>query len=164
MSMKLLVPVDGSTAAQRAVAYALWLVHGRPEAMIVLLNVQNQETLGLSDIDVRTEDECKIASSQSTKVLRSAIKACKGAGVRFEARAEFGPICKTIERIAHEVHPDQIVMGTRGLGRLTGLVLGSVATGVIHMARVPVTLVKRNMRSQSSGLSPHEQGTIRTPR
>ena len=36
---------------------------------------------------------------------------------------------------------DEIVMGTRGLGGLAGLLLGSVATEVIREAKVPVTLV-----------------------
>jgi nucleotide-binding universal stress UspA family protein len=35
-----------------------------------------------------------------------------------------------------------IVMGTRGLGRSQGLLLGSVAMNVIHLAQVPVTLIK----------------------
>jgi nucleotide-binding universal stress UspA family protein len=33
-------------------------------------------------------------------------------------------------------------MGTRGLGGVSGLVLGSVATQVIQVATVPVTLIK----------------------
>jgi nucleotide-binding universal stress UspA family protein len=33
-------------------------------------------------------------------------------------------------------------MGTRGLGALAGLALGSVATKVVHLAEVPVTLVR----------------------
>ncbi len=37
---------------------------------------------------------------------------------------------------------DVIVMGTRGLSSVTGLLLGSVATRVIHEASVPVTLIK----------------------
>ncbi|MCJ9712965.1 universal stress protein, partial [Bordetella hinzii] len=37
---------------------------------------------------------------------------------------------------------DRIVMGTRGLGAVGGLVLGSVAQKVIHLSPVPVTLVK----------------------
>jgi nucleotide-binding universal stress UspA family protein len=32
-------------------------------------------------------------------------------------------------------------MGTRGLGNLKGLLLGSITTKVIHLARVPVTVV-----------------------
>ena len=37
---------------------------------------------------------------------------------------------------------DTVVMGTRGLGSFTGLVLGSVASRVIHEVSVPVLLVK----------------------
>jgi nucleotide-binding universal stress UspA family protein len=33
-------------------------------------------------------------------------------------------------------------MGTRGVGRVAGIVLGSVAHSVVHLATVPVTLVK----------------------
>ncbi len=32
-------------------------------------------------------------------------------------------------------------MGTRGMGRVANLLLGSVASKVVHLARVPVTLV-----------------------
>jgi nucleotide-binding universal stress UspA family protein len=35
-----------------------------------------------------------------------------------------------------------IVMGTRGLGGVRGLLLGSVATQLLHLTDVPVTLVK----------------------
>ena len=145
--MKLLVPVDGSVAAYRAVIHALWLAQGRPGSRIVLVNVQNRQTLGLSDIDVAERDDKDVASRRSQKALRNSIKACEAAGIPFEARAEFGPICETIIRIAHEIRADQIVMGTRGLGRVSGLLLGSVATAIIHAANIPVTLVKRSTRS-----------------
>ena len=149
--MKLLVPCDGSSSAQRAVAYALSLVQGRPDSSIVLLNVQNRATLDLSDIDATRMTERDIAARQSRKALRGAVRACEKAGIRFESRSEFGPICETIERVAQEVRVDQIVMGTRGLSRVSGLLFGSVASGVIHQARVPVTLVKKNARLPRDG-------------
>ncbi|MFN5167526.1 MAG: universal stress protein [Pseudomonadota bacterium] len=37
---------------------------------------------------------------------------------------------------------DGIVMGSRGMGALGNLAFGSVATKVVHLADVPVTLVK----------------------
>jgi nucleotide-binding universal stress UspA family protein len=45
------------------------------------------------------------------------------------------------------MHCDQIIMGTRGLGAggvaaISGLLLGSIATKVLHLVDVPVTLVK----------------------
>jgi len=33
-------------------------------------------------------------------------------------------------------------MGTRGLGRIQGIVLGSVAMKVVHLVKVPITLLK----------------------
>ncbi|PPQ27819.1 universal stress protein [Rhodopila globiformis] len=161
--MRLLVPSDGSSTAQRAVAFALWLAQDRPTASIVLLNVQNRETLGLSDIDVATENERDLAERQSAKALHGAIKACEEAGIRFEVRSEFGPIGETIERVARDVQPDQIVMGTRGLGRVTGMLFGSTATGVVHRAHVPVTLVRPGMRLPEGARPgrPRNQGTAR---
>ena len=37
---------------------------------------------------------------------------------------------------------DAIVMGTRGMGSIGSLMLGSVATKVVHLTKLPVTLVK----------------------
>ena len=62
---------------------------------------------------------------------------CRRLQTRCEARAEYGPVAETIDRIARETVADQIVMGTRGLGRLRGLLLGSVATQVVHLADIP---------------------------
>jgi nucleotide-binding universal stress UspA family protein len=56
--------------------------------------------------------------------------------------ARAGQVAKTIADVAREEGVGQIVMGTRGLGGVQGLLLGSVATQVIHLAEVPVTLIK----------------------
>lgn len=138
--VRFLVPVDGSAASHRALHYALSLAQLFPRAEIALLNVQNRESLGLSDIDA--QDAEALAASASQKVLHKATAECEATKVPFETRAEFGPICDTIVSVARDVAADQIVMGTRGLGRLRGLVVGSVATCVVQQADVPVTLVK----------------------
>lgn len=138
--MKFLVPVDGSAASQRALHYALSLAQLFPQAEIVLLNVQNRESLGLSDIDAQGAET--LAASASEKLLHKATASCQPAKVPIETHAELGPTCETIVSVARDVAADQIVMGTRGLGRLRGLVLGSVATCVVQQADVPVTLVK----------------------
>ena len=43
---------------------------------------------------------------------------------------------------AEELGCDEIIMGTRGMGAIGNLVMGSVATKVVHLAGIPVTLVK----------------------
>ena len=64
------------------------------------------------------------------------------AGVAVVEHVEQGEIAPTIARLAQELTCDQIVMGTRGRSALGDLILGSVAVKVLHLAKVPVTLVK----------------------
>jgi nucleotide-binding universal stress UspA family protein len=139
--MKLLIPFDGSAAAAHALAHALHLAEQGADSLLILLNVQNVQTLGLSDILPR-EETAALGAEASEELLAKPAYQCGIAGVRCVARAEYGPVAETIVQVARETKTDQIVMGTRGLGRLQGLVLGSVATQVVHLADVPVTLVK----------------------
>jgi nucleotide-binding universal stress UspA family protein len=142
--MRILVSVDGSASANRAVTHAIALAQGRRDAEIVLLNVQNQRTLDLSDISRITSvgANAQHAAERSKKALGEAIELCRKAQVRFDTRSAFGPVAEVINKIAREIAADQIVMGTRGLGPWHGVVLGSVSTKVIQLARVPVTVVK----------------------
>ena len=58
-----------------------------------------------------------------------------------EIVVRIGQTADTIVNFASRRHCEEIVMGTRGHGNLKGLLLGSITTKVIHLARVPVTLV-----------------------
>jgi nucleotide-binding universal stress UspA family protein len=142
--MRILVAVDGSAIAERAAAHAVALVQGRAGAEIVLLNVQNQETLDTSDISGITSvaADAERAGGRSKQALGPAIALCRNAAATFTARTAFGPIADTIVAVAREVGADQIVMGTRGFSPLRGAVLGSISARVVQLARVPVTLVK----------------------
>ena len=103
--MRILVPVDGSASAGRAAAYAIALAEGRPDAEIILLNVQNQQTLDISDISRVTSvgANAEYAADQSKKALRQAIELCRNAQVKFDTRSTFGPIAETINKIAREI-------------------------------------------------------------
>lgn len=53
-----------------------------------------------------------------------------------------GPAAEAIIRIAKTRSPDLIVMGTRGLGQLSGWVLGSQSQKVVSHAPCPVLLAR----------------------
>lgn len=54
---------------------------------------------------------------------------------------------------ATEQHCDQIVMGTRGTSAFQGFVMGSLATRVIQLTSLPVTLVTESRRSHGNSTS-----------
>src|SRR6266566_834587 len=76
------------------------------------------------------------------EALKEAVGACREAGISYVTRTERGGVATTIDRVARDEHVQHIFMGTRGLGGVRGLLLGSVATQLLHLIDVPVTLVK----------------------
>jgi nucleotide-binding universal stress UspA family protein len=141
--MKILVPVDGSEPSLRAVTLAIKLAKGARTSRILLVTVQTLAALDAGDLRILDPSLAHEAARRSgEKALRRAVARVKAAKLRFSTRVEFGPIAKTLARIARNEHVGHIVMGTRGLGGVRGLLLGSVATQLIHLATVPITLVK----------------------
>jgi nucleotide-binding universal stress UspA family protein len=55
---------------------------------------------------------------------------------------KLGDAAPEIARAAARMNCESIVMGSRGMGAVKSLVLGSTAMKVIHLATVPVTIVK----------------------
>ncbi len=139
---KALVPVDGSSNSERAVRHVVALAEINPALDVVLLNVQPP----VSDWEVRSflkkEEIEAMEESRGGDALASARGLLDAAEVRYTPLVLIGPIAETIARTALEQNCDGIVMGTRGLGAVAGAVLGSVASQVVHLADVPVTLVK----------------------
>jgi len=143
-SSKILVPIDGSSASLRAVDFVIEMMGQRPGTSLVLLHVHNIPALGLADAsEAMPTGWLEAAASQSSaKALKDAIEKCERGNVVFETLTGAGQPAETIAHVARNEGADQIVMGTRGLGGIKGLLLGSVATQVIHLVEVPITLIK----------------------
>ena len=138
---KLLVPVDGSATAVRALRHAIEMARAAGNVKIVIVNVQqaldhwyvggllNPEALA----HLRQTGEAQAATAR--EVLDAS-------GLNYEFRLLYGQPGEMIVREAHDESCLGIVMGTRGLGDMQNLFLGSTAHKVIQLAEVPVTLVK----------------------
>ncbi len=141
--LKLLVTTDGSDNANRVIDYVIKQAGRCAEAVEVhLLNVQMPLTslniklfISLDDLNAYYRDEGMVA----LKIAREKLDA---AGIKYEFHIGVGDPAQVIAQYAEDKGCEQIVMGTRGLGTVSNLVLGSVATKVIHLAKVPVVLVK----------------------
>jgi nucleotide-binding universal stress UspA family protein len=142
--MKILVPVDGSPASIRAVKLAVDQVKALPEASLVLVNVQNFSGLALPEgAEIMPSAWIQQQEQRAAdEALKDAVTTCREAGISYVTRTERGGVAATIDRVAREAHVQHIFMGTRGLGGVRGLLLGSVATQLLHLVDLPVTLVK----------------------
>jgi len=141
--LKVLVPVDGSKNSDRAVAYAIgFIANSKTPVELHVLNVQLPIVSGGVRMFFKREDIEAYYQDSGQEALRAARERLDQAGQAYVQQVRVGSLGETIADYAKEQHCDHIVMGTRGLSAVSGMVLGSVATKVIHLTDVPVILVK----------------------
>lgn len=138
----LLVPMDGSAGALRALDVAMAVVRDHPGARVLLLNVQAPIVEVWPEKLVDETMRKAHYERQARAALIPAEKVLGGAAIPYDSEVRVGSVAVTIADVAAERGCRRIVMGTRGLGNLQTLVIGSVAVEVVHRATIPVTLVK----------------------
>jgi nucleotide-binding universal stress UspA family protein len=85
------------------------------------------------------------ALTEAEAVVETAVEAHPGLkGVTWERELIAGPPARAIADVAEVRRADEIVLGTRGFGRMRAL-LGSVAHELIHLAPCPVTVIPERM-------------------
>jgi nucleotide-binding universal stress UspA family protein len=141
--MKVLIPVDGGETAQRAVQWVAQGMEGGRAAEVVLLHVRRGPVY-LGELEpLEYETIARHERERQHRVLAKALEHARTLGLaRATTEAAEGSPGEEIVRVARENGIDQIVMGTHGRGIAGAVFLGSVAQRVVHLAPMPVTLVK----------------------
>jgi nucleotide-binding universal stress UspA family protein len=140
---KLLVPVDGSGAALRALHAAVTLAKLVPDASIHLVHAHEAPRVqGELAVYVPAEKMRALQRAQCDSFLDRAEAELKGSGVRYTREALEGPIGRTIAEHAERIGCDAIVMGRHGESAFGELLMGSVAMKVLHASKLPVLLVR----------------------
>jgi nucleotide-binding universal stress UspA family protein len=135
----ILVPVDGSANSLRALKLAAERFRDSPHVQLLLLNVQPGMPASRHVKPAMIKDH---HNRMSEEALAPARELAARLGVVFDCYFRVGEPAEVITNFARRTRCVEIIMGTRGLGRMRGLLLGSVTTKVIHLSHVPVTLVK----------------------
>lgn len=140
--LKLLIAVDGSEHARQAIEAAARLGRAQP-VQALLLNVADEIVYygELPPFDAQAVEQAQRARQQQV-LAEAQAQALAGGLTQVEIQGTSGHAADEIVRVASERAVDQIVMGTHGRGALRSLFLGSVAQRVVHLAKVPVLLVK----------------------
>lgn len=138
----ILLAVDGSAHAGRAVQYAARLGRLLRDIEVVILNVQPS----IHDWQmhgVTREHIAKHHADAARQTLDQAEAPLQAAGIRAqrEVRHAEDPGAMIVQ-VAREKGATMIVMGSRGMGAIASLALGSAAQKVIHLSAVPVLIIK----------------------
>ena len=142
MRHKILLPVDGSESSVRAAQHVAGLAICLKDLEVHLVNVQPLGDDWMVRRMIKPEELAKMENEWAESAIAPIRTVLGATGVACVDHVAQGEVAETIARLARELACDQIVMGTRGHGALRDLFLGSVAIKVLHLANVPVTLVK----------------------
>lgn len=141
----ILVATDGSVGADRALDYAADLAKTY-RAGLLIVNVIGGYGLPGSVFRHFTREQHawlnELLASLSAELLNKARDRARGLGIDsilLESRP--GEVASTIVTIAQEQGADIIVVGKRGTGQVSGLLLGSVSQKLVSLAPIPTIVV-----------------------
>jgi nucleotide-binding universal stress UspA family protein len=134
----ILVAYDGSEHSRKALDTAVKVAQCS-NCKIKILYAFDKVPFVLGDDE--TERFIERAMSKGREVLAEAALGLRDLGVDFSTDIVEGPAAEAILRIAAMENCDLIAMGSRGLGMVQGLLLGSVSYRVLHHAACPVLIV-----------------------
>jgi nucleotide-binding universal stress UspA family protein len=136
MLKTILLPLDGSSLAERALAYATVLAR-RCEARVVLVEAVQAHTLpGVDPSEAQIE-----VTSGAEAYLKHASGRLSADGIVTETHVYYNDPVHAILDAATRQRADLIVMSTHGRGGLSRMLYGSVADQILRRATIPVLLV-----------------------
>jgi nucleotide-binding universal stress UspA family protein len=138
MYERLLVPIDHSESTPHVLAAAKELA-AMAKSEVWVMHLREREVMSRAGL-VPTESD-----TESIEGVEAAVKDLIDAGITAHGVVDdalYGHAARYIVDAADEHDASLIVMGSRGRGDLSGLVLGSTAHKVIHLTHRPVLVVR----------------------
>jgi nucleotide-binding universal stress UspA family protein len=135
---RILLAVDGSEPSGRALPFAGEIARRFGAEIVVFHALEHVSGHGGGeDAEVRLVEAAHL-TDRAVRWLKD-----EGVSARGETRGCYvGHVPLEVLRAAREEAADLIVMGSRGLSALRGLLLGSVAHKVLQLSEVPVLIVR----------------------
>lgn len=142
--MKIMVGIDGSKNALRALRFAIRLLrHAEGKnSSLTLISVHDDTALHSASHFVGRKAVDDYLAEQCREDLAPAIAVATKSGLPFQTIGRTGPIAATIASEARQGKFDLLVLGSKGRSSIKSLLMGSIAQRVSMLCKVPVTLVK----------------------
>ena len=143
MSSVLMVGIDCSECADRAIAYAVDHAK-RSNAKVIVAHVIEWSRFSFSTVEEnferhkRREEELHRANSE---VIDPVVNQLKAEGLDVEGLVRHGNVADTLHQLAMENGVTNIILGRQGTSKLKKHVFGSVGSQLVQAAECPVTVV-----------------------
>lgn len=140
---KILVPLDGSKNAFRALSCACDLAESSNAAIKLLYVLLLSKEVASTHINNISVPDRVITDLQENgqNILKMGLQQVPSS-INVTYSLELGSPSEKIIEISQNNKTDLIVMGSRGLGVLKGILVGSVSSYVVHHSHCPVMVVK----------------------
>lgn len=149
MSKIIVVPIDGSECALDAIDFAAELVRSEDDKIILVTVVGNKpvpkELRHYLEVEhVKGPPDSEHDQLIGSGILEEGKRRLHNLDIhQFETLIERGDPAELIAATANRQAADMIVIGSRGLGNISGLVFGSVSNKVNHLAGCKVITVNQ---------------------
>ena len=147
MIKKILIAVDGSKHSLSSVAYGAQIAKAM-DAEVLLYHVVKPYNLPDSlRVFAKAEHlqtfDPELLRKGAQYLLAGALSEARKAGLKdVEMETEEGPIARSIVKRANSYKADMIVIGSRGMGDMEGMLRGGVSSRVETLSKCPVLIVK----------------------
>lgn len=143
----ILIATDGSDGGRAAVDAGLGLAEAAGAEVTVLYVRRPIEILGEPFYQRKLSGQLEAARS----ALDDALAAASERGVSTRGEIGEGDPAKLILQLAESRDADLVVVGSRGLGHVSGALFGSVSRAVVHAADRPVLVIKEPQSTKVGG-------------
>ena len=142
MMKRILAAIDGSEHSTKAIMEAIKLAESMKAEVTVITVMDETPSFSYfvpSDIINKI---MKIYEENAKKILAEAEQRFRESGIVVKAKLVGGHPADEICSEANKGNYDLVVLGSRGLGGITELFLGSVSNRVVHCVKPSVFIVK----------------------
>nr|WP_294807117.1 universal stress protein [uncultured Nitrososphaera sp.] len=140
MYSRVLVAMDGSDCAKRALESAMDIVKASNGSLTIMHVLQVPSTPGFGK--KLTTEILLVYRRDARAFLEEQQREAESHGIKAETLLVKGSPAKAIMSAAKAMNADLVVIGSRGLGGVKELLLGSVSNAIVHGSKIPVLITK----------------------
>ena len=140
MFYRILLAVDGSEHAEHAAKVAAEMARSMNSSELRIVVAYDPIPLYFGEPNMQIAIDSRLDEAQ--EILQKAVKLVGDSNTELHTELIEGDPAEAVIEVAKIRKSDVIVMGSRGLGRLAGLVLGSTSQKVVSHAPCPVLIVR----------------------